>query len=128
MGEVRELMDYLRWRWAQIAYWWRRWSPASIARRTRNRFQPSLRVNETITLETPSGEGKVVIPAGKDGAWEVYARGELITKGSSAAILPQCLVEASAASARERGYVVVADEFFALGVSLLEEQDRAWAA
>lgn len=116
---------YLAWRWAQVQWWWRRWQPASIYRRVRNRLFPVDQIYETITLDTPSGEGRIVIPAGKRGAWEVYARDELITRGTSAAILPQCLVEASAPSARERGYVVLADEFNAMGMALLEEQAAA---
>lgn len=106
---------------ARFRWWWRRWSPASMFRRARYWLSGS-QVTETISMVTPSGEARVVIPAGKHGAWEVYVRDELVTRGSSASVLPQCLVDASAPSARERGCIVAADELHNLGMALLEEQ------
>jgi hypothetical protein len=86
----------------------------------------TMRVPEDIVLETPSGEGRIVIRAGRGGreGWEVYAGDELITRGTSASILPQCLVDGSAPSARDRGLFSLAVEFDSIGMALLEEQRR----
>lgn len=94
------------------AWWWRRWRG----------WRERPKIDETISLDGPSGEMRIVIPAGQHGAWQVYARGELMAEGTSPVILPQCLVEYAAPRARERGYIVAADELHAMGVELLAEQ------